>query len=79
MMELLDAQNMIREIQMRGLQLYSIPQGSRWDKFWITINSHYMTHTALNTMRFGVPRCTAVFAFESFLGKSFTVYCKQSY
>jgi hypothetical protein len=70
-MELLDAQNMIREIQKIGLQLYSTPQGSRWDKFWITINSHYMTHTALNTKRFGVPRCTAVFAFESFLGITF--------
>lgn len=66
--ELQKCQETIFEIQRRGLQLYSIKTNTTHDKDWITINSHYMQHTTMNTKRFGCPRITAVFAFESVLG-----------
>jgi hypothetical protein len=66
--EILKCQNHIQNIQKEGLTIYSVKGDSTHDKEWITINSHYMTQTQLNTERFGVPRSTAVFAFESELG-----------
>jgi hypothetical protein len=59
---------LIREVQKKGLLVYSLSQGNLYEKEWITINSHYMAHTELNIQRFGIPRNTAVFAFESNLG-----------
>jgi hypothetical protein len=50
------AQDIIREVQQKGMPIYTLAQGTAHEKAWITINSHYMTHTTLNTQRFGVPR-----------------------
>ena len=66
--DVVKTQAMIYSIQKRGLSIYAIKGDSSHDKEWITINSHYMNHTKLATFRSGVPRATAVFAFESELG-----------
>jgi hypothetical protein len=55
-MDLHTAQNLIREIQQKGMLLYTLRQGTAHEKGWITINSHYMTHTAMHVQNFGVPR-----------------------
>jgi hypothetical protein len=55
-MDLRTAQTLIHDIQRQGILVYTLRQGGAHEKGWITINSHYSTHTALNTERFGVPR-----------------------
>jgi hypothetical protein len=55
-MDVRTAQELIYQIQKKGMLVYSLRQGSVHEKSWISINSHYMTHTALNIERFGVPR-----------------------
>ncbi len=67
-MDLKIAQGLIREVWKEGLAVYSLSQEDIHEKHWVSINTHYNTHTALNTERFGIPRNTAVFAFESLLG-----------
>jgi hypothetical protein len=55
-MDLNIAQELIHEVQQKGLLVYSLRQGGAHEKGWITINSHYSTHTKLNVEQFGVPR-----------------------
>jgi hypothetical protein len=69
--ELREADSLVYEVNRCGTAFY--PQNKDADpatahkKSWITIKSHLMTHMKLYIQRFGVPRNTWVFAFESAL------------
>ena len=64
------------EVKRQGSYRYDTPtrggQNGRkkesHSKSWITINSHYLMHSKIFTKRFGVPKSTWVFFFESELG-----------
>ena len=58
---------LFHQIKHQGAFLYTNQDHER-SVSWITINSHVLSHTKMNTQRWGCPVYSWVFAFESQLG-----------
>jgi hypothetical protein len=68
--ELDEIMDCMLEVRKRGSVLYhdNAPE-QKYFKGFLTINSHYLTHTKLQTELYGVPRNQWVFIYESVLGR----------
>ncbi len=60
---------LMREVRRIGFNFYNgKSETDSYDVYWLSINSHIMTHTDDFVKRFGSLRNTWVFSFESLLG-----------
>jgi hypothetical protein len=61
---------MMYEVKKRGAELYPDNQREiQFGKGFITINSHYLTHTPMYIRVYRAPRMYWVFVYESILGE----------